>query len=282
MTDSSLKFPIQGGGVVTLETDLAGGVHTIKLAGLTGGTPPVEDIGSIVITWNTAATDNTPGFEVDLPLENGAPTDVEEGDTLAFEYTTNGGSSWTSYVDITITAGHISGDSLSFAGASSIADGEWDFRARLERSGHISPWATDDVTIDATAPEITSSDTLTINENAALNHALTADETVTWTITAGADQAEFDISGSTLTWSAPGTRDYEDPLDGGTNNIYEVTVRATDTAGNTTDQNITVEVLDLDDAGQRQFFARRAYVNATALNSRQWFSSFAGAMIVES
>jgi hypothetical protein len=117
---------------------------------------PVEDIGAIVITWDGVGSDDTPGFAVDLPLGNGSPTDVEEGDNLVFRYTTNGGSSWTPYITITITAGHISGDPLSFAGADPLADGEWDFDARLERSGHVSPRATEDVTVETVAPVLTS------------------------------------------------------------------------------------------------------------------------------
>lgn len=100
---------------------------------------------------------------------------------------------------------------------------------------------------DTIAPTITSSAIPSVAENATLGHALTANEAVTWSIVGGADQAKFEISGSTLRWLANGTKDYEAPDDAGTNNGYVVTVRATDGASNTTDQTITVTVTDVDD-----------------------------------
>jgi hypothetical protein len=70
---------------------------------------------------------------------------------------------------------------------------------------------------------------------------------VTWSIVGGADQARFEISGTTLRWASNGTKDFETPNDADTNNTYVVTVRATDTVGNTTDKTITVTVTDVDD-----------------------------------
>lgn len=99
-------------------------------------------------------------------------------------------------------------------------------------------------TPDITAPTITSSNTNSVIENATLSHALTADESVTWSIVGGADQARFEISGSTLRWLGNGVKDYDAPDDADTNNTYVVTVRATDLASNTTDQTITITVTD--------------------------------------
>jgi ribosomal protein S11 len=206
--------------------------------------------GDIVITWNTLGGDATPGFAVDLPYGNGAPIDAEVGDHLIFEYTTNGGSSWTAYVDITITADHIAGDPLDFSGATPLTEAEWDFRARLESSDglEISNWATEDVSLDLTAPTITSTNSASVAENSTLSKSLTANETVTWSITGGADAAEFEISGSTLRWASNGTQDYEAPADADTNNTYVVQVTATDTAGNTANQTVTVTVTDVSDS----------------------------------
>ncbi len=97
---------------------------------------------------------------------------------------------------------------------------------------------------DITPPTITSANTDSVFENSTLAHALTANETVTWSIVGGVDQARFDISGSTLRWLANTTKNYEAPDDTGTNNTYVVDVRATDLASNTTDQTITVTVTD--------------------------------------
>ncbi len=97
---------------------------------------------------------------------------------------------------------------------------------------------------DTTAPTITSASTASVAENLTLAHALTANETVTWSIVGGADAADCEISGATLRWTANGTQDFETPNDADTNNTYVVTVRATDAWGNTSDQTITVTVTD--------------------------------------
>lgn len=98
---------------------------------------------------------------------------------------------------------------------------------------------------DVTAPTITSTSTATVNENAALSKSLTADETVTWSIVGGADQAKFEISGSTLRFTSNGTKDYEAPDDANTDDAYIVTVRATDASGNHSDQTVTITVADV-------------------------------------
>jgi len=102
---------------------------------------------------------------------------------------------------------------------------------------------------DTTAPTINSSATFSVAENVTLAHALTASESVTWTIVGGADAADYEISGSTLRWAGNTTRDYEAPVDADTNNSYIVTVRATDGAGNFTDQTITGTVTDVSEGG---------------------------------
>ena len=103
--------------------------------------------------------------------------------------------------------------------------------------------------VDDTAPTITSSNTVSVAENATLSHSLTANESVTWSIIGGADQGDFEISGSTLRWLSNGTQNFESPNDADTNNTYIVDVRATDAATNTTDQTTTVTVTDVSEGG---------------------------------
>lgn len=103
--------------------------------------------------------------------------------------------------------------------------------------------------ISKTPPLITSASTFNCAENATLSHALTADRSVTWSIVGGADQARYEISGSTLRWLSNGTKDFEVPNDSDTNNTYVVNVRATNTVGGaTSDQAITGTVTDVDDS----------------------------------
>lgn len=99
--------------------------------------------------------------------------------------------------------------------------------------------------VDDTAPTITSSAAITVNENATLSHTLTADEAVTWTKTGGADTAQFTLTGNVLSWAGATTRDYETPADSNLDNVYNVQVTATDTAGNPTVQNMTVTVQNI-------------------------------------
>lgn len=98
--------------------------------------------------------------------------------------------------------------------------------------------------IDEVAPTITSANSGNNPENTVLAHALTANESVTWSIIGGSDQARFEISGSTLRWASNGTKNFETPNDSNTDNTYVVQVRATDAALNTTDQTITITVTD--------------------------------------
>lgn len=97
---------------------------------------------------------------------------------------------------------------------------------------------------DDVAPTITSSDTVSVSDDAQLSHSLTANETVTWSIVGGIDQDHFQIATAELQWTGDGTRDYDAPTDENLDNDYVVIVRATDTGNpaNTTDQEITVTV----------------------------------------
>jgi hypothetical protein len=103
--------------------------------------------------------------------------------------------------------------------------------------------------IDEVAPTITSANSGSVAENEVLAFALTANEAVTWSITGGADQSKFELSGSTLRWASNGTKDYENPDDADTNNAYVVQVTATDAATNATNQTITITVTDVGEGG---------------------------------
>lgn len=99
---------------------------------------------------------------------------------------------------------------------------------------------------DVTAPTITSANAFSQPENAALNISLTANEQVSWAITGGADEALFTLAGNTLSLAA---RDFEAPTDLDKNNTYVVQVTATDLAGNSTNQTITVTITDVASEG---------------------------------
>ena len=102
-------------------------------------------------------------------------------------------------------------------------------------------------------PLIISANTANVAENSTSVLTVTATDadlpaqTVTYSITGGADQAKFSINGTTgdLTFSA--APDYENPTDADTNNIYVVQVTASDGAGRTINQTINVTVTPVND-----------------------------------
>src|SRR5687768_13756344 len=108
--------------------------------------------------------------------------------------------------------------------------------------------------LDEVAPNITgpsggagaANSSVTVNENQTAVHTFSASEAVTWSLNCSADASPFIVSaGGVLTFtSAP---DYEAPTDADTNNSYVVVVRATDGAGNVSDQTVTVTVANLDE-----------------------------------
>ncbi len=105
-------------------------------------------------------------------------------------------------------------------------------------------------TADETSPTINgpsgseagaSISTVSINENGTAVNTFTANETVTWSLNGGADASLFSInsSGALSFSSAP---DYENPNDSDSGNDYVVGIRAADSAGNTSDQTVTITV----------------------------------------
>ena len=107
-------------------------------------------------------------------------------------------------------------------------------------------------TADTTAPTITgpssatgATSSISIAENTTAVHTFTANEAVTWS-RSGTDSSFFTISsGGVLTITA---RDFEAPADVGSNNTYEVTITATDTAGNIANQSISITVTNVNEA----------------------------------
>ena len=73
---------------------------------------------------------------------------------------------------------------------------------------------------------------------------------LTWRLL-GADASKFDITttGAVRTLSFKSAPDYESPGDSGRNNVYEVTVRVTDSKGNSDEQDVTVKVTNVEEDG---------------------------------
>ncbi len=132
---------------------------------------------------------------------------------------------------------------LSVPGVSSITSPAVTFfRARGEEGAYYSAWSNIAKHGDVTAPTITSSASPSVAENTVNpTGTLTANEPVTWSIVGGADAALFTVNASTGVWTLNATPDYE------TKTSYVVTFRATDLAALTTDQTLTLSIIDQDE-----------------------------------
>ena len=108
-------------------------------------------------------------------------------------------------------------------------------------------------TPDTTAPTFTSSSTFSAAENIATSATaatIQVSESATVTISSGADAARFNITRSetdTAIIKFNISPDFETPADVGGNNVYEITLTATDAASNAGTQSITITVTDVVD-----------------------------------
>ncbi|NPC54662.1 cadherin domain-containing protein, partial [Caenimonas soli] len=114
-----------------------------------------------------------------------------------------------------------------------------------------------DLDDDTTAPQITGPSGATgatsaksVDENGTAVHTFTANESVTWSVVGGQDQAKFSIDAATGALSFQAAPDYESPTDGATSgaNTYIVQLRAADASGNSSTQTVTVSINNVDEA----------------------------------
>jgi hypothetical protein len=108
-------------------------------------------------------------------------------------------------------------------------------------------------TPDTTAPTFTSSSSFSVAENVATSATaatIRVSESATVTISSGADAARFNIARSetdTAIIKFNVSPDFEAPVDVGGNNVFELTLTATDAASNAGTQSITITVTDVVD-----------------------------------
>jgi hypothetical protein len=106
---------------------------------------------------------------------------------------------------------------------------------------------------DTTPPTFTSSSTFSAAENIATSATaatIRVSESATVTISSGADAARFNIARSetnTAIIKFNVSPDFEAPADVGGNNVYEITLTATDAAANAGTQSITITVTNVVD-----------------------------------
>lgn len=141
--------------------------------------------------------------------------------------------------------GWTSGNALAFLGDVTGANDEIyfdDFSQTTTGRATLTITLGEAVPGDTTAPTITSSASPSVAENTPNpTGSLTANETVTWTKAGGADAALFSVSGST--WTLNTTPDFE------AKSSYVVIWRATDAAGNWSEQTMTLAITDVAEGG---------------------------------
>ncbi|MEQ1519927.1 MAG: cadherin domain-containing protein, partial [Aestuariivirga sp.] len=256
------------------------------------GTPANDDVGSLTIrvtATDTSGATATQDFQITVNNTNDGPvasaiianqasdedsgfsftvpgtsfTDVDVGDTLTLSATLADGSplpAWLSFNPATQT---FSGTPLN--------DDVGALTIRVTATDTSGASATQDFTVTVNntndAPVITSSNAAGFAENATGTvYAATATDvdagtTLTYSIS-GADAALFDINATTGAVTFKSSPNYEVPADAGGNNVYDVTVSASDGAITTT-KDVAISVTNVNEAptitsGTSVNFAERA------------------------
>ena len=189
-----------------------------------------------------------------------APTDADTADTLSItvDSVPTGGTIFTAAGDAVSAGSSLTIDQLTGlvftpnANASSdlASVGAFTYTVSDGNGGEAS--STVSLTVNATQdpPTIDSANAVTVEEN--VTTVITVDgndvdaDTLTYTISGGADQSLFQIDASTGELSFTGKQDFEAAADTGADNGYEVQVTVDDGNGNVVSQDLVVTVSDRD------------------------------------
>ncbi|MDP6725589.1 MAG: cadherin domain-containing protein, partial [Arenicellales bacterium] len=190
-------------------------------------------------------------------LDISTPTDAD-GDSLTITVTavpTGGTLTMTDGTEVTVnstlTISQLTG--LVFTPDANLNDDNTDFGTFTYRVSDGSLTDTGTVTISVTpvqdAPELVGVMEFAIDENTTAVADITAtdvdDDTLTYSITGGDDQALFAIDSSTGTLSFIDRPDYENPADTDQDNIYSVEVTVSDGNGGSASQTYVITVNDV-------------------------------------
>ena len=172
---------------------------------------------------------------------SGTTTGVENDQTITVEI---GGES----TNVTVTNNTFSGsiDLSSVSDGSSVA-----VTADVsDAAGNSADQFTNTIVKDTVAPVITgpsgeagdTSSAVSITEGNTLVYDFSDDDSATWSLSGGDDQAKFSIDTATGELTFNSAPDYDNPTDNGVNNVYDVQVTATDANGNSSSQDVAVTV----------------------------------------
>jgi Ca2+-binding RTX toxin-like protein len=275
---------ISEGGVVRFVNPTANTANFFKMAAGDGKTPGADlEVGDQVSFVYVRNADNTyniyvdangngnldagdVGFKVDAAIVDNvgiepigsdhfvdsfapaAPTVTLIDDTGASDGITNNGALMVTAengatVEYSIDGGEIWTETFA------AVEGENTVRVRqTDAAGNVSATTTFTFTLDTAAPEVTSPLTLAENADGRTTPvevaALSTEESATFTITGGEDQALFDIVDGKLVYVG-GALDFESETD---QKIFVLTITAEDAAGNVEEHEVTINLTNVNEA----------------------------------
>ncbi|MDZ7858116.1 cadherin domain-containing protein [Sphaerotilus sp.] len=217
-------------------------VIAVTVTAVNDNTPAITSGSAVSVAENTTAVTTVTATDADLP-----------GQTLTFSIT-GGGDAARFTIDAATGA-------LSFLAApdheapsDANADNVYDVTVQVS-DGSLTTSQSIAVTITATndnTPTITSGSAVSVSENTTAVTTVTATDsdlpaqTLTFSITGGADGDRFTIDAATGVLSFLAAPDHEAPSDANADNVYDVTVQVSD-GSLTTSQAIAVRVTALND-----------------------------------
>jgi uncharacterized delta-60 repeat protein len=224
-------------GTLTAAQDVS-----VTVTAVNDNTPVISSIGAISIPENTTATTTVTATDADLPAQPLTYSIASGADSALFTINSSTGE----LTFITTPDYEMQKD----AGMDNV------YNITIQTSdGTLT--TTQDVSVTVTPvsdniPVITSTAALSIPENSTAITTVTATDSdlpaqpLTYSITGGADSTLFMINSSTGKLTFIAAPDYETPKDSEADNIYNVTVQASDGTLNAT-QDITVTIAPVND-----------------------------------
>ena len=227
-------FPDQSPGTDGIQTAQTREVAENTPAGTNLGAPVVATDRGDVLTYSLVDGTGEESFDIDRStgrLITKADLDFETGPTYIVTVTATDpfGSPATSVVTITVT--DVNEDPILTAEAASIDVAE-------------NGTALDDADTD----DVMEGDFTVTDED-----AVDTEAELKWSLS-GADDSKFqfdenNLTGATRTLEFKDAPDFESPGDSGRDNVYEVTVKVTDTKGNSDEKDVTVKVTNVEEDG---------------------------------
>ncbi|MFH1873504.1 MAG: putative Ig domain-containing protein [Pseudomonadota bacterium] len=231
-TGNTAQYSIDGGTTWTSSFAAAAGVNNVDVRQIdaAGNGSPTA---SLTFTYDTTIATPT----IALTTNSGSTTD-SISNSAALTLSATAGDVTRS---ITINGGTASGTYTA-----PTTDGPYTVVVTDTDTAGNTANATLSFTFDTTSPSFTSATTANFAENAT-GTAYTAVATDTnlvtsYAISGGADAALFNINAATGAVTFVSAPNFEAPTDAGSDNVYDLTLTATDTAGNTTGGALAVAI----------------------------------------